>query len=272
MSGKANGRKSIFITGAASGIGRATAKFFYEKGWFVGAYDLNLDGLKTLEQEIGFANCISGRLDVVDRENFAAALQDFSEATGGKMDILFNNAGIGMGGLFDEYKFEDLIRIANINFLGVMNGIYAALPLLKATPDSLCFSTSSSAACYGLPGGSVYSATKEAVKGLTEALSIEFSRFGVRAADVLPGFIDTPILGEGTAQYLPKEGMWRAVPPVEIAKAVWASYAIDKERLHWFVPEEISELYARAAADPEGTRKWMATESPFAMLGRAHSQ
>jgi NAD(P)-dependent dehydrogenase (short-subunit alcohol dehydrogenase family) len=106
------------------------------------------------------------------------------------------------------------------------------------------------------------------VKGLTESLSIEFGRFGVRVADVLPGFIETAILGEGTAQYLPKEGMWRVIQPVEIARAVWASYSTDKERLHWFVPEEISELYARATADPEGTRKWMATESPFAMLGR----
>jgi NADP-dependent 3-hydroxy acid dehydrogenase YdfG len=74
----ANGRKSIFITGAASGIGRASAQLFAQKGWFVGAYDRNTDGLTTLRAEIGAMNCVIGALDVTDKPAFERALADFA--------------------------------------------------------------------------------------------------------------------------------------------------------------------------------------------------
>jgi NAD(P)-dependent dehydrogenase (short-subunit alcohol dehydrogenase family) len=93
-----------------------------------------------------------------------------------------------------------------------------------------------------MPGIAVYSATKHAVKGLTEALSIEFRRHGVRAADVLPGLIDTAILPPGTAERAPKEGMFRLIPPIEVAKVVWEAYNSDK--LHWYVPPEIAVIGA----------------------------
>ena len=86
------------------------------------------------------------------------------------------------------------MRVLEVNFVGVVNGVYAGIPLLKRTPNSLCFSTSSSAALFGMPRSGMYAATKFAVKGLTEALSVELARFGSRAADVMPALIDTPIL------------------------------------------------------------------------------
>lgn len=257
---RAGSRKSIFITGAASGIGRATAKLFAEGGWFVGAYDVDVTGLAALTQEIGSENCITGKLDVVDRPGFEKSLAAFSEATGGKMDLLFNNAGIGKGGPFAEQPFEEMLQLVNVNLIGVLNGIYASLDMLKATENSLCFSTSSSSATYGIPGIAVYSATKHAVKGLTEALSIEFRDIGVRVADTLPGLIDTNILPEGTAENASTEGMFRITQPIEIAKAVWASYHDDPNRLHWFVPEEIAELDKASALDPEGTRDGIAAQ------------
>ena len=163
--GTANGRKSIFITGAASGMGRETARLFREKGWFIGGYDVNADGLRALEKELGADNCVVRRLDVTDKADYEKALAEFGAATGGKMDILYNNAGIGVGGFFDEQPFEDILRVVRVNFIGVLNGIHSAIGLLKATPGSLCFTTSSSSATYGMPGIAVYSATKHAVKG-----------------------------------------------------------------------------------------------------------
>ena len=236
--GQANGRKSIFITGAASGMGLETARLFNSKGWFVGGYDVNEAGLKALEKEIGAENCIVATLDVTDKKAYDAAVASFGKATGGKMDLLYNNAGIGAGGLFADMDFAENMRVVQVNFVGVLNGIHAALPLLKATENSLCFTTSSSSATYGMPGIAVYSATKHAVKGLTEALSIEFRFIGVRAADVLPGLIDTPILPEGAAANAPKEGMFRSIPPMEVAKVVWEAYGSDK--LHWYVPPELA--------------------------------
>jgi NADP-dependent 3-hydroxy acid dehydrogenase YdfG len=89
MTGKARGRKAIFVTGAGSGMGRATAKLFIDKGWFVGATDVALDGLKTLEQEIGSDNCLIRRLDVTDKGDFDAAMAAFAEETGGTLDLLW---------------------------------------------------------------------------------------------------------------------------------------------------------------------------------------
>ena len=260
----AGSRKSIFITGAASGMGLETARLFSKGGWFVGGYDVNAEGLKALESELGSENCIVRRLDVTDRADYAQALKEFAAATDGKMDLLFNNAGIGKGGFFDEQPFEDVLDVVNINFIGVLNGIHLGVDLLKATPNSLCFTTSSSSATYGMPGIAVYSATKHAVKGLTEALSIELGRFGVRVADTLPGLIDTPILPDEAKVNAPAEGMFRLIQPIEVAKAVWASYHDDPKRLHWFVPEEVGDLDKASALDPEGTRDGIAASGPLA--------
>src|SRR6266853_2169607 len=120
---KANGRKSIFITGAAYGMGRETARLFGEKGWFVGGYDVNSEGLKSLEVELGAANCVVRRLDVTDRADYRTALAEYARATDGEMDILFNNAGIGRGGMFETQSFEEVMAVVNTNFVGVLIGI-----------------------------------------------------------------------------------------------------------------------------------------------------
>lgn len=259
MSGPA--RKSIFITGAASGIGLATARKFAGEGWFVGAFDVNAGGLAALEVELGADHCFTRTLDVTDRADYAAALKAFGEKTGGTMDILFNNAGIGRGGPFADQPWEDVMAVVNVNFIGVLNGIHLALPLLKATKNALCFTTSSSSATYGMANIAVYSATKHAVKGLTEALAIEFKAYGIRAADTLPGLIDTAILPPEAKTRAPADGMFRLIQPTEVAEAVWAAYTTDK--IHWYVPPEIFELDKAATLAPEATRDQLAAMAGF---------
>ena len=149
------------------------------------------------------------------------------------------------------------MAVINVNLIGVLSGIHLALPLLKATPGSLCFSTSSSSATFGMAGIAVYSATKHAVKGFTEALSVEMKAHGVRVADTLPGLIDTPILPDEAKARAPAEGMWRLIPAVEVAKAVWAAYHSDK--IHWYVPPELHDFDTLVTASPEQVRDAMAT-------------
>ncbi|WP_375427173.1 SDR family oxidoreductase [uncultured Sphingomonas sp.] len=252
MSG-AGTRKSIFITGAASGIGRETALLFAQKGWFVGGYDVNAAGLEALEGEIGADDGLFAQLDVTDADAFSATMIAFGERTGGTLDLMHSNAGIIGGGMFDEQPWDEIARVVNINFMGVMIGTRAAVPLLRATPGSLNLITSSSSAIWGTAGISVYSATKHAVRGLTEAISIEFKRYGVRAADLLPGLIDTPLMSDRMRELAPTEGMWRLVKPREVAEHVWRAYHEDV--LHWYVPAELREFHAQVVAEPEVVRE-----------------
>ena len=247
------GRKSIFITGAASGMGRATAVLFAKSGWFVGGYDIDKAGLDALSDEIGGQNGLFSTLDVTDAAAFEAAMAAFGEATGGTLDLMFNNAGISGAGLLDEQPWDELMRVVNINFIAVMIGVRAAIPLLKKTPGSLSLINSSSSAIFGTAGIPVYSATKHAVRGLTEALSIELKRYGVRASDLLPGLIDTPLLSDKMRAMAPSEGEWRLVQPSEIAETVWKAYHGDK--LHWYVPEELRAFHLRVVAEPEAVRE-----------------
>ncbi|MBT5788968.1 MAG: SDR family NAD(P)-dependent oxidoreductase, partial [Gammaproteobacteria bacterium] len=89
--------KSIFITGAASGIGRATAELFHSKGWFVGCFDVDNEALQDLGKALG-DRCCTAYLDVRDKEAFDTALALFAEQTDGRLDLMFNNAGITVGG------------------------------------------------------------------------------------------------------------------------------------------------------------------------------
>ncbi|WP_174300365.1 SDR family oxidoreductase [Caulobacter sp. S45] len=251
-------RRCIFITGAASGIGRATALLFAERGWFVGALDVDETGLGTLqaESQIGLAR----RLDVTDPQDYRAAVAAFAEHTGGRLDILFNNAGIIASSPLDEAPWEAVERLLRINLFGVMIGMQTALPLLKATPGSLCFSTCSASAIFGSANLTAYSASKHAVKGLTEALSIELKKHGVRAADVLPGIVDTAMLPPETRAMLPPDGPWRLVTPREVAEVVWRAY--DEDRIHWYVPPELKDFHLMAVSEPEKARDY------FISLGR----
>ena len=256
------GRKSIFITGAASGIGRATALLFARNGWFVGAFDVSRPGLDALQAEVGPGNGLFATLDVSDQPAFAAAAEAFGRATGGTLDLLFNNAGIGASGMFDEVPWDELIKVVNVNLLGVMIGIRAAMPLLKATPGALCLTTSSSSAIWGTGGIAVYSATKHAVRGLTEALSVELQRCGLRAADLLPGLVDTPILPDSMRAMAPPEGMWRLVSPADVAQAAWSAYYGDQ--LHYYVPAELKAFDLEVTNYPERVRDERAAMFGFA--------
>lgn len=246
--------RSIFITGAASGMGAATARRFAREGWFVGCHDIDGAALSRLAEEIGEASGIFAELDVSEPEAFAAAVARFADRTGGRMDVLHNNAGIIAHGAFDEMAWDVIERIVRVNLMGVMIGIRAALPTLRSTPGCLCFTTCSASAIFGSGGLAAYSATKNAVRGLTEALSVEFARFGIRVGDVLPGIIETGMVAPEVKPLLPVDGPWRLIPPDAVADAVWDAYHGAHEVLHRYVPAELAEFDRLATTRPEAVR------------------
>ena len=271
--------KSIFITGAGSGMGREGAKLFHAKGWRVGAVDRNDDGLAALSQDLGSERLWTRAVDVTDKAALDSALADFCAANpGGGLDMMWNNAGIGESGWFEDVPYDAAMRVVEVNFKAVLTGAYGSLPYLKKTPGSLMFSTSSSAGTYGMPRIAVYSSTKHAVKGLTEALSVEWHRHGVRVADVLPGLIDTAILttttnhsddmGPTSAEELrasaPKKGLMRLMPAASVAEAAWQAYHHPK-RLHWYVPKGIRMIDLLKGLSPELVRSRIVKSLPGLM-------
>lgn len=198
--GRSRGRKSIFITGAASGIGAETARYFAQRGWFTGLYDVNEAGLDEVADIIGSDNCHTARLDVRSREDWNTAVAGFLAETDGRMHVLFNNAGVGRHGWFEEIAPEDHDWVVDVNLKGVINGIHASMQALTDTPGARIVNTASTAGVVGSPQLAVYSATKFAVRGLTEALDVEFKDLDIRVTSLMPWFIETPILDIGTTE------------------------------------------------------------------------
>jgi NAD(P)-dependent dehydrogenase (short-subunit alcohol dehydrogenase family) len=256
----ANERKALFITGGGSGIGRAVAQHFAAKGWFVGLADVNATGLAETAALLPTAQSSTHVMNVVDRAQWAIALDEFAAASGGRMDVLFNNAGIGLGGKFADLPQDDADRVIDINFRGVVNGIYAGLPLLRATPGSCILNTASAAGIYGAAGLAIYSATKFAVRGLTEALDIEFADAGIRVRDIMPSFINTPLLDQtvhGTNQSSRERVIAAGLeftPVEEVAQAAWD--AVHGTKVHTVVGKTAKKLAFAA--------KWM----PGRLAGR----
>jgi short-subunit dehydrogenase len=185
--------KTVFITGAAAGIGRATALKFAGRGYVVGAYDLDEAGLASLTEEfrrLG-ATIVTGHLDVTDTDEMAVRITEFTQETGGRLDVMINNAGILLAGRFQELDVAAQLKEIDVNTKGIVNGMYAAFPYLQATANSTVVNLASASAIYGQAELATYSATKFFVRGLTEALDIEWGRYGIRVIAMWPLYVQT---------------------------------------------------------------------------------
>ncbi|MDT5097474.1 MAG: hypothetical protein QOC76_1211 [Mycobacterium sp.] len=185
--------KTVFITGAAAGIGRATALTFARNGYTVGGYDLDEVGLKSLAAEIETlgGRAVTGHLDVTDPDEMAQRLGDFADAAGGRLNVMINNAGILRAGRFEDIALSAQLKEIDINTKGVVNGLHAAFPYLRATPNPVVVNLASASAIYGQPELATYSATKFFVRGITEALDIEWNRYGIRVIAMWPLYVKT---------------------------------------------------------------------------------
>ncbi|SEQ67512.1 NADP-dependent 3-hydroxy acid dehydrogenase YdfG [Solimonas aquatica] len=225
--------QTIFITGAAAGIGLQTARLFHARGWQLGVYDVDAAGIERLKAELG-ERVIGAALDVRDATAFAGALRDF-HARYGRLDLLFNNAGVLAVGDFESIAAERHQAIIDINVKGVLQGCLAALPYLRQTTGSRVINMASASAIYGTPGFASYSASKFAVKGLSEALDIEWARHGIRVMDVMPLFVATHMVSglASTPDSVRRLGV--RLKAEDIARTVWdAAHWRLWRRVHWY--------------------------------------
>ena len=227
-------RRSIFVTGAASGIGRETARLFAQRRWFVGLFDLNDNTLAALASEFGAEHCCWQKLDVTDAENFQRAVTLFAERTGGTMDLLFNCAGVTFNGKLADVPLPRLQQIIRINVEGVLIGTHLSLPLLRRTPNSHIVNMASASALYGVPEMAAYSASKAAVRGLTEALNLELEADGIVVSDILPSFVNTPMVTAQTCEVRSVKNLGVKLQAEDVASGVWR--AAHGRKVHW-IPE-----------------------------------
>lgn len=189
--------KVVVITGAGSGIGRALALNFADKGARLALSDVSETGLvetASLAQKAGAPDVHTAHLDVADREAFVAYAAEVA-AHFGQVNIVINNAGVALAGDVTDLSYKDMDWIVGINFWGVVHGTKEFLPHLIESGDGHVVNISSLFGLLAMPGQSAYNATKFAVRGFTEALREEMLIAGhkVGVTSVHPGGIKTAI-------------------------------------------------------------------------------
>ena len=253
--------KAIFITGGGSGIGQAVAQRFAREGWRVGLADVNASGLRATAAMLPAGMVETYTMDVRDREAWTNSLNDFTNKSGGRLDVLFNNAGIGTGGPIAMMGFDDMDRVVAINLGGVLNGAKIGYNYLKKTPGSCLLNTASASAIYGSSGLTVYSATKFGVRALTEGLDGEWYGDGIKVRDLVPAFIDTPLLQTpaGTSNRSVRDVVTDAGLELsdvsDVAEAAWR--AVHGDAVHTYVGKTAFRLKFAAKWLPGRIRKQM---------------
>lgn len=242
--------KSIFISGAASGIGREVALKFRDAGWTVGAYDIDEQGLEALRQD--YPDIITGALDVTDYDSWETALEDFTAHTGGTLDVLDNNAGIIADHDIAGQKPEVIAKLIDVNCTGITFGARAAYPYLKATRGSHMVTMGSASGIYGQPHITPYSASKFYVRGFTQAMSLEWRKDDIRVVNIMPLWVKTQLATRVSAASTRRLGV--RIRTEDVADAVWKSV----NPQNWF--ERQRQDYSVSALDL--ALRWSARFAP----------
>jgi len=242
--------KTIFITGAAQGIGLATARHFAAQGWFVGLYDLNTHGLNALLEPGEFPNACAAHCDVTQRESIEGALRHFAQHSSGKLDVLLNNAGVLSAGRFEDIAPEAHDLIFDVNVKGLTHVAQAAFPWLKSTPGAVMVNLCSASSIYGIPQLAVYSASKFYVDGLTQALNIEWAEHDIRVTCVKPPVVNTAMGNMVRAETAQKNTT--DMQPHEVAQAIQnaveghrVGYVLGRATGIWAVLDKFLPEFAR---------------------------
>ncbi len=258
--------KTVLITGASSGIGKATAEYFQEQGWNV------IATMRSPEKEtelMKLDNVLVTRLDVLEEDSIRSAITEGVEKFGA-IDVLVNNAGYGAYGPLETFPMEKVRRQFDTNVIGLLAVTKAVLPHMRARKAGTIVNISSIGGKMTFPLGSLYHGTKFAVEGLSEALHYELEPLGIGIKIVEPGAIATDFAGrsfdfvndESASEYQPtvqalmggfENALAEASPPRAVAEVIWAAITDGTATLRYPAAGGADELIANRQASDDAT-------------------
>jgi NAD(P)-dependent dehydrogenase (short-subunit alcohol dehydrogenase family) len=239
-------KKTIFITGASSGLGKATALLFAKNNWNV------IATMRKPENETALAEVANVTLLPLDVTNVEQIEETVKNAlTISKIDVVFNNAGYGLAGPFEGVTDDQLTNQINTNLLGVMRITQQFLPHFRENKAGTFITTTSIGGLVTFPFNSVYHATKWALEGWSESLAFELKGFGITVKTVSPGGIATDFAGRSLVM--------TQHPAYQEQMNKVLSVFIDPERAKdYSTPEQIADVVYEAATDGKSTLRYVA--------------
>jgi len=245
---------TVLITGCSSGYGLETARHFHAQGWNVIA-TMRTPRVDLLPQS---ATMRVLPLDVTDADSIAAALN-----AAGPIDVLVNNAGIGVVGAFEATPMAHIRKVFETNTFGVMAMTQAVIPQFRARRSGVIINVTSSVTLTAMPLAAAYTASKQAIEGFTESLAHELAHFGVRAKLVEPGYAPTTRFAHNTAVRIED-----LIPETYAAFAapIFAAFA---EPALTTTEQDVAETVWRAATDRSGQLRFPAGADAVALARAA---
>ena len=244
--------KTIFITGAGAGLGKATAKLFQSKGWQVIATMRNPEKETELTE---LKNVAVLKLDVTDASQINNTVQQVIEQYG--VDVVLNNAGYGLIGPLEAFSDAQITRQIDTNLLGVIRVMNAFTPYLRNKGEGVFITITSMFGLVGYPTCSVYSATKWALEGFCECMAYDLATFGVQVKTIAPGGIQTDFAsrsldGAQHEAYLP------------LMAKVSEGYSEEKIS-NYSTPQQIADVIYEAATDNNDQLRYLAGQDAVAL-------
>ncbi|MEO8171633.1 MAG: SDR family NAD(P)-dependent oxidoreductase [Sediminibacterium sp.] len=261
--------KRAFITGAASGLGKAFCFELAKEGWIIGMADINTKELEAAAAEIETAGgkpLVFG-LDVSDKDQYRLVAEAFLAKAGG-IDLLFNNAGVGDGSLFEEYSIENYEWMVGVNQMGVVHGCWYFIPAMKKQRSGHIINTASAAAIGCAPTMGAYNMTKAAVVAISETLYGELIDHNVRVSCIQPTYFKTNVIQfarggdlvkKATQMFIEKSGLQAE----EVAQEILVRAG--KKELYIILPKAARKMWLMKRLAPVWFRKKVKEQFMYAM-------